>query len=117
MSVALALFAGCQNARTEKMNPEAADTADGTEVTDIIENTEIDNTIATAVFDIDKDGKDETCVLRYGPTSGLFTFILSVRENGICRRNLQIHISADRRQHTEISSEKIHYSILPEALE
>ncbi len=40
------------------------------------------NTIDNIVFDIDKDGNDETCVLGYGPTSGLFTFTLSVSENG-----------------------------------
>lgn len=38
--------------------------------------------IDSIVFDIDKDGRDESCVLRYGPTSGVFTFILSVSENG-----------------------------------
>lgn len=40
------------------------------------------NAIDNIVFDIDKDGKDESCVLGYGPTSGLFTFTLSVSENG-----------------------------------
>lgn len=39
-------------------------------------------TIDNIVFDIDKDGKDETCVLGYGPTSGLFTFTLTIIENG-----------------------------------
>ena len=33
-------------------------------------------------FDIDGDGKDEQCTLSAGPTSGLFTFIFSVSENG-----------------------------------
>ena len=38
--------------------------------------------IDTATFDIDGDGKDEQCTLSAGPTSGLFTFIFSVSENG-----------------------------------
>ena len=38
--------------------------------------------IDTATFDIDGDGKDEQCALSAGPTSGLFTFIFSVSENG-----------------------------------
>lgn len=46
------------------------------------EELEVDNAIDTIVFDIDKDGKDESCVLEYGPTSGLFTFVLSISENG-----------------------------------
>ena len=38
--------------------------------------------IDTATFDIDGDGKDEQCTLSAGPTSGLFTFVFSVSENG-----------------------------------
>lgn len=38
--------------------------------------------IDQAVYDVDNDGKEETCVMRYGPTSGLFTFILEIYENG-----------------------------------
>ena len=32
--------------------------------------------------DIDNDGTDESCVLTYGPTSGLFTVVFSAYENG-----------------------------------
>ncbi len=32
--------------------------------------------------DIDKDGIEETCILNYGPTSGLFTFSLSILKDG-----------------------------------
>ncbi len=32
-------------------------------------------------FDIDKDGVEEICTLSYGPTSDLFTFVISVREH------------------------------------
>ncbi len=38
--------------------------------------------IDTATFDIDGDGKDEQCSLRYGATSGVFTFVFSATENG-----------------------------------
>ena len=38
--------------------------------------------IDTATFDIDGDGKNEQCLLSAGPTSGLFTFVFSVSENG-----------------------------------
>ena len=48
----------------------------------IVENTKYSPVIDTATFDIDGDGKNEQCTLRYGPTSGLFTFVLSVSENG-----------------------------------
>lgn len=34
------------------------------------------------VCDVDGDGQYETCMLTYGPTSGLFTFTLSVYRNG-----------------------------------
>ena len=34
----------------------------------------------TATFDVDGDGKEEVCVLGYGPTSGLFTFTFTARE-------------------------------------
>ncbi|MGN0518624.1 MAG: M56 family metallopeptidase, partial [Acutalibacteraceae bacterium] len=44
--------------------------------------TSISSTIDTAIFDIDGDGKDETCTLNYGPTSGLFTFTLAAYEDG-----------------------------------
>lgn len=36
-----------------------------------------------ADFDIDKDGKTERCFLRYGPTSGIFTFVFSVYEDNM----------------------------------
>jgi len=48
----------------------------------IVENTKYSPIIDIATFDIDGDGKNEQCSLSYGPTSGLFTFILSVSENG-----------------------------------
>ena len=35
------------------------------------------------VADIDDDGKSETCSMGYGPTSGLFTFTLTVMEDGV----------------------------------
>ena len=38
--------------------------------------------IDTATFDIDGDGKEEQCALNTGPTHGIFTFVLSVSENG-----------------------------------
>lgn len=38
--------------------------------------------IDSATFDIDNDGTVEYCQLRYGPTSGAFTFTFSVFENG-----------------------------------
>ena len=38
--------------------------------------------IAAASFDIDKDGNMENCALSYGPTSGLFTFMLRVEQDG-----------------------------------
>ncbi|MBQ6796768.1 MAG: hypothetical protein IJP10_02025, partial [Clostridia bacterium] len=37
--------------------------------------------IDAATFDIDSDGIEEYCVLRYGPTSGLFTFCILAYEN------------------------------------
>lgn len=39
--------------------------------------------IDAAVFDVDGDGKDETCALYYGPTSGIFTFTFSIFEGDI----------------------------------
>ena len=46
----------------------------------------IDNDTLTldvsTVCDVDGDGRYETCMLTYGPTSGLFTFTLSVYRNG-----------------------------------
>lgn len=38
--------------------------------------------IDNMTFDIDKDGIDEECFIEYGRTSGVFTFGLSVYENG-----------------------------------
>ena len=40
-------------------------------------------TIDEATFDIDNDGKEEYCVLHYGPTSGLFSFSFSAIEDGV----------------------------------
>ncbi len=37
----------------------------------------------TASFDIDGDGNIEDCTLRFGHTSGLFTFIFTASENGV----------------------------------
>lgn len=34
-----------------------------------------------AFYDIDNDGEEETCVLSYGPTSGLYTFMFTVRQD------------------------------------
>ncbi len=34
-------------------------------------------------FDVDNDGIDELCTLGMGPTSGLFTFTLTITENGV----------------------------------
>lgn len=39
--------------------------------------------IDSAVFDIDGDGKEETCTLYYGPTSGIFTFTFSAFEGDV----------------------------------
>jgi hypothetical protein len=39
--------------------------------------------IDMAIFDIDGDGKLESCTLRYGYTSGIRSYIFSVSENGI----------------------------------
>lgn len=50
--------------------------------TQIGENTQFSPIIDAAAFDIDGDGKQEQCTLGYGPTSGLFTFTLSVWEIG-----------------------------------
>lgn len=49
----------------------------------IVESSQYSLIIDTATFDIDGDGKEEQCLLRYGPTSGLFTFIFSASENGV----------------------------------
>ncbi|MBQ7444447.1 MAG: hypothetical protein IJS71_00715 [Clostridia bacterium] len=35
-----------------------------------------------AIFDIDGDGDDEVCILSYGPTSGVFTFGVTVEHGG-----------------------------------
>ncbi|MBO5904555.1 MAG: M56 family metallopeptidase, partial [Clostridia bacterium] len=51
----------------------------------IIENTSFAGYmgyIAAATFDVDGDGRDEDCVLGYGPTSGLFSFTFTASENG-----------------------------------
>ena len=55
--------------------------ADGPEYI-VVEDTRFKVVIDTATFDIDGDGKDEHCTIGYGPTSGLFTFKLSVWEIG-----------------------------------
>ncbi len=34
-----------------------------------------------AFYDIDSDGEEETCVLSHGPTSGLYTFMFTVRQD------------------------------------
>jgi len=58
-------------------------------------------------FDIDEDGVEEICTLSYGPTSGLFTFVMSVREHDkeepeyynvfTCEHyNLSFHLSGSR---------------------
>ena len=41
----------------------------------------IGSAIDTAIFDIDNDGKDEICTISFGPTSGLFTFVVTAYEN------------------------------------
>ncbi len=38
--------------------------------------------IDEGIFDIDGDGKEEHCFMSYGPTSGIFTFSITVFENG-----------------------------------
>ena len=38
--------------------------------------------LGLALFDIDQDGKEELCGLGYGPTSGLFTFVVTAWEDG-----------------------------------
>ncbi len=48
----------------------------------IIENPKYNGYIAASTFDIDGDGRDENCVIGYGPTSGLFSFTITASENG-----------------------------------
>ena len=48
----------------------------------LVDSSQYSPIIDTATFDIDGDGKNEQCSLSAGPTSGLFTFIFSVSENG-----------------------------------
>ena len=57
--------------------------------------------IDTANFDIDGDGKEEQCALSAAPTSGLFTFIFSVSENG----NLE-YFNIFNSPYTELKFEK-----------
>ena len=38
--------------------------------------------IDKVLWDIDKDGNEESCVLTYGPTSGLFTFVFNAYDEG-----------------------------------
>lgn len=57
--------------------------------------------IDTANFDIDGDGKEEQSSLSAGPTSGLFTFIFSVSENG----NLE-YFNIFNSPYTELQFEK-----------
>lgn len=40
-----------------------------------------------AFFDIDGDGEEETCILSHGPTSGLYTIMFTVRQNGVDEYN------------------------------
>ncbi len=40
------------------------------------------DTLDRISYDIDNDGKNEDCFLSYGPTSGVFTFVISASENG-----------------------------------
>ncbi len=42
-----------------------------------------DMCIDSASFDMDGDGIAEDCVMTYGPTSGLFTVVITISENGI----------------------------------
>jgi beta-lactamase regulating signal transducer with metallopeptidase domain len=39
--------------------------------------------ITSAEFDIDNDGTKESCMLSYGPTSGVFSFVFSVTHDGV----------------------------------
>ncbi len=48
----------------------------------IIASTKYSSVIDTATFDIDGDGTDEECSVLIGPTSGVFTFVISALENG-----------------------------------
>ncbi len=48
----------------------------------IVEATSYQGFIDTATFDIDGDGINEECTLRYGPTSGIFTFVFTASEQG-----------------------------------
>ncbi len=48
----------------------------------IVEATSFQGFIDTATFDIDGDGINEECALRYGPTSGIFTFVFTASEKG-----------------------------------
>lgn len=62
----------------------------------IIAATSYSPIIDTAIFDIDADGKEENCTIAYGPTSGLFTFSLTVwdpSENGGAREFYNVFLS------------------------
>lgn len=48
----------------------------------LLEPTAFGVIIDSSTFDIDNDGKDEHCVLTYGPTSGLFTIVFTAVEVG-----------------------------------
>jgi hypothetical protein len=63
---------------SEASEPEAC-IPDGAESTYYSHDT---GYIDKATADVDGDGTEETCILGYGPTSGLFTVTFSVYENG-----------------------------------
>ncbi|MEE1504161.1 MAG: M56 family metallopeptidase [Acutalibacteraceae bacterium] len=48
----------------------------------LLEPTAFGVIIDSSTFDIDNDGKDEHCVLTYGPTSGIFTIVFTAIELG-----------------------------------
>lgn len=53
---------------------------------EIGETPEFSTIMAAKTFDVDGDGRQENCVLSFGPTSGLFTVVLAAAEQGQARQ-------------------------------
>lgn len=57
------------------------------------ESVPFDPVIDSILFDLDGNGVPEDCTMTYGPTSGLFTVVISASEKGVLKYRNTFHLS------------------------
>ena len=89
--LSIAVFCGCANG-FDPSETSAAQNSDVDASMNTASNEDNSDVIDAVSFDIDNDGIIEDCAITYGPTSGIFTIVITASVNGTVKYKNTFHI-------------------------